>query len=397
MLSATVGASVGAWSKRFKYVYPLDFDAVQTPGTYTVSVTGPEPASSPAFAIAPAQALYEGPLANTLSFYENERDGPEYIPSALRTAPAHLNDEDAMTYVTPTVNDEGEFKGELESLGETINASGGWWDAGDYLKFVQTTSYAVDLMEIGVRDFPARDGHDGGPLELHRRGALRGGMAAADVERLHPHAVLPGGHRRGQLEHHRRPRHLAPAPGRRHVRRLGPGRPLHPPPPRVPGGPAGLAGEPQPRGRDAAAFAECFQVFDRTRPELADRCLLAAEHIFELANTDPKGNLLTAIPFDFYPESEWRDDLELGATELASALSSGATLPAGLPHTQPLYYLEDATHWAKEYIAHNGEGGEGLNLYDVSGLADFELVRALRAAGAPSAGARRIVPGANRS
>jgi endoglucanase len=164
VFSATVGASrsgddgAGAWSKRFKYVYPLDFDAVQTPGTYTVSVAGPEPASSPAFAIGPARALYERPLANTLSFYENERDGPEYIPSALRTAPAHLNDEGAMTYVTPTVNDEGEFKGELESLGETINASGGWWDAGDYLKFVQTTSYAVDLMEIGVRDFPAEMG-----------------------------------------------------------------------------------------------------------------------------------------------------------------------------------------------------------------------------------------------
>jgi endoglucanase len=134
-------------------------------------------------------------------------------------------------------------------------------------------------------------------------------------------------------------------------------------------------------GRDAAAFAECFQLFHETRPELASRCLTSAEHIYELADTDPKGNLLTTIPFDFYPESEWRDDLELGATELADALSAvpASQLPAGLPHSEPQPYLEDAAHWAGEYLAHNREGGEGLNLYDVSGLADFELVRALRA------------------
>ena len=39
-------------------------------------------------------------------------------------------------------------------LGISINASGGWWDAGDYLKFVQTTSYTEDILLSGVRDFP---------------------------------------------------------------------------------------------------------------------------------------------------------------------------------------------------------------------------------------------------
>src|SRR5262249_32627367 len=122
-------------------------------------------------------------------------------------------------------------------------------------------------------------------------------------------------------------------------------------------------------GRDAAAFALCFQVFDGTRPTLAGRCLRAAEHIYALADTSPKGPLLTTIPFDFYPETEWRDDLELGASELADALASGRTLPSGLPHAEPGYYLEQATSWAKAYIAHEGTDGEPLNLYDVSGLA----------------------------
>ena len=149
-------------------------------------------------------------------------------------------------------------------------------------------------------------------------------------------------------------------------------------------GPPGSPVSPNLAGRDAAAFALCFQVFASSRPELASRCLLAGEHIFELADTDPQGHLLTAIPFDFYPETEWRDDLELGATELALALSSGAQLPGGLSHSQSGYYLEQAAHWASAYIARNRSEGEGLNLYDVSGVAHFELVRTLRQAGNPS-------------
>jgi endoglucanase len=383
VFNGVVGTSLGPWSKRFGYVYALDFDTVQAPGSYTLSVAGRAPASSPVFAIAPAQQLYETPLANSLSFYENERDGPEYIASALRTAPAHLNDEHAMTYATPAVNEEGEFKGELESLGQTINASGGWWDAGDYLKFVQTTSYAVDLQLLGVRDFPAEMGqaaaHSNFTEEarfgvewllrmwndetrtLYYQVGIGEGNANTvgdhDIWRL-PQADDTFG---GQDPRYRFIRH-------RPVFRAGP-----------PGSPV----SPNLAGRDAAAFAECFQVFNQTRPALAARCLLAGEHIFELANTDPHGNLLTAIPFDFYPESEWRDDLELGATELANALASGAQLPPGLPQTQSSFYLSDAAHWAGEYIAHNPGGGEGLNLYDVSGIADFELVRALRAASDP--------------
>ena len=59
-------------------------------------------------------------------------------------------------------NGNGAFRGELTSLGGQIDASGGWWDAGDYLKFVQTTSYTVDLMLAGIRDFPAQMGAGSG-------------------------------------------------------------------------------------------------------------------------------------------------------------------------------------------------------------------------------------------
>jgi endoglucanase len=384
VLTGTVGASVGSWSSGFKDVYALDFDAVQSPGSYELTLGGRTPASSPRFMIASAPALYETALANGLSFYQDERDGPDFIPSALRTAPGHLNDESASTYSTPAVNGEGEFKGELASLGKTIDASGGWWDAGDYLKFVQTTSYADTLQLIGVRDFPATMGAsaarsnftdearfglewllrmwDDSSGTLYYQVGIGEGNASTvgdhDIWRL-PQADDNYG---GSDPSFRFIRH------RPVFRAAAPGSPVSP----------NLA------GRDAAAFALCFQVYERTLPELAGRCLHAAEHIFELANTAPQGHLLTAIPFDFYPETEWRDDLELGASELALALSEGDPLPGGLAHTQSSYYLEQAAHWGSAYIAANGVDGEPLNLYDVSGLAHYELIRALRRAGNPT-------------
>jgi endoglucanase len=384
VFSSTIGGSLGSWSRHFNHVYPLDFDAVQGPGNYTVSVGGRAPAVSPQFAIASAQALYETPLANALSFYQNERDGPEFISSPLRSAAAHLSDETAGTYLTPSVNAEGEFTGELTSVGETINASGGWWDAGDYLKFVETTSYAVDLQLVGVRDFPAQMGASSAQSDFTEEARFgvewlmrmwndstrtlyyQVGIGAGNASTVSDHDIwrLPqeddtygGEDPRFRFIRHR-PVFRAAAPGSQVSPNLA--------------------------GRDAAAFALCFQVFDHTRPELASRCLTAGEHILELADTDPQGDLLTTLPFGFYPETEWRDDLELGATELAIALSSAAQLPPGLPHTQSLYYLEEASKWAGAYVSNNGAAGEGLNLYDVSGLAHFELVRALRQAGNPA-------------
>jgi endoglucanase len=383
VFGGTVGPSLGSWSKRFGYVYPLDFNGLQTPGTYTISLGRPL-ISSPSFAIEPGQTLYEAPLANALSFYQDERDGPEFIPSPLRSAPAHLNDENATVYLTPKVNGQGGFKGELTSLGETINASGGWWDAGDYLKFVQTTSYAVEVQLVGLRDFPAEMGALSSRSDFTEEARfglewlLR--MWNDQTRTLYYQVGIGEGNAKTVGDHDiwRLPQEDDTYGGENPLFRFIRHRPV------FRAGTPGSSVSPNLAGRDAAAFALCFQVFKTSHPQLASRCLLAAEHIFDLADTNPQGPLLTTIPFDFYPETEWRDDLELGATELAIALSSGAPLPAGLPHTEPLYYLEEATDWASSYLSHNGGGGEGLNLYDVSSLAHFELVRALRQEDHPS-------------
>ncbi len=169
--SGSIGTSLGSWSSGYPDVYAVDFDSVTAPGTYTISVTGPIAATSPSFGVDTASNLYAVALANALSFYQNERDGANYIPSALRTAPGHLNDASAMTYLTPNMNSSGRFSGDLTPLNVRIDASGGWWDAGDYLKFVETTSYTVAMRRWRAR-LPDAIGSRLDQRELHCRSAV---------------------------------------------------------------------------------------------------------------------------------------------------------------------------------------------------------------------------------
>src|SRR5215475_453200 len=380
--SAPVGASLGKWSQSYPVVYALDFSQVTAAGTYTISVTGPVAATSPSLAIGTGTSLYSGALANSLSFYQTERDGPGFIANALRTEAGHLNDQSAMTYLTPNANTSGSFKGDLTPLGVRINAAGGWWDAGDYLKFVQTTSYTADLLLAGVRDFPAQMGAGSGTSDFTAEARLGADwllrMWDDSTQTLYYQVGIGEGNAKTIGDHDiwRLPQADDTYGGTDPLYRYIRNRPV------FRAGPPGSPISPNLAGRDAAALAEAFQVFKKSDPAFADQCLLAAEHIFDLANTAPTGNLLTVIPFSFYPETEWRDDLELGATELYSALAGGA-LPAGLPHSDPLFYLGRAAHWANAYITGSNDAADTLNLYDVSGLAHYELYRAIAQAGSP--------------
>ncbi len=380
--SGPIGPLLGAWSNAYPFVYALDFGSVTAPEAYSIEVSGPAPASSPTFAIGSGQAVYQQALANALSFYQTERDGPDYIPGPLRAAPAHLHDRRAMTYLRPRVDQDGAFSGDLTRLGTRVDASGGWWDAGDYIKGVQTLSYTTDMLLVGVRDFPAQMGSgsatsdftsearfgtdwllrmwDDDSMTLFFQVGIGNGNDAIvgdhDLWRLPQRDDTFGGTAR-------RFRYIRHRP----VFRAGP--------PESPISP-NLA------GRMAAAFGLCFQIYRQSDPAFANDCLRSGQHVFDLADTDPQGKLLTYLPFSFYPESEWRSDLELAAVELYFAVASG-NLPAGLPHTDPSFYLQQAAHWANAYITGPDDAADTLNLYDVSGLAHYELHRAIGQAGNP--------------
>jgi endoglucanase len=394
VFTGTVGADLGTWGS-FE-VNAIDFSLSKS-GNYTVKVGS---VVSPSFQVGSGVAIYSEGLSNALSFYQNERDGINYIPSNLRSAPGHLTDAHAKVYLTPNIDVNDVLVSDLTPTGATVNVDGGWWDAGDYLKFVQTHSYTVALMLIGVRDFPNQMGSGSWTSDFTAEAKFGlswlSNMWDDSSETLYYQVgigtggcVLPGSGQGGcpagtqyaYSDHDiwRLPQddNAANYPGApfKYVRN----RPV------FIAGPAGSKISPNLAGRLAAAFAVGFQVYQNSDPAFAAQCLRNAEDIFDLAQTNVNKNntLLTVAPYDFYPEVEWRDDLELGATELYNALSTNCPLPRGLPHTQASYYLNKAATWANAYITGPNDASDTLNLYDVSGLAHFELYRAIVDAGNP--------------
>src|SRR5439155_12049279 len=179
-------------------VHPIDFDGVTTTGLYTISVSGPMNASSPAFRIDTGPNVYGGALANSLFFYQSERDGPNFTQNGLRTAAGHVNDQTAMTYLTPNANSAGRFSG---------------------VKGVETLRLRHRNAAARRPRLPKPDGRRLERVQLHGRSEVRHRLVAQDVGRPVEDVLLPGRDRNRQRQSRGRPRHLAPATGRRHVRR----------------------------------------------------------------------------------------------------------------------------------------------------------------------------------
>jgi endoglucanase len=427
--SGPIGTLLGTWSNTAKLsydVYALNF-SVPGGDVYTISVQGAVAATSPQFAVNAPSVLYPGLLLNTLWFYETDRDGPDYIPNALRSAPGHLNAESTTVFDTPPLNSNDLITSTgtpLTPTGAVINGAGAWWDAGDYMKYVETVTYTTALMEIGVRDFPSQMGPSAPasptapPASVSYAGTAAGAPASSDFSAEAQFGFTwlmqmwddSSKTLYYQVDDSQDWTHFPNLESEYDIWTLPQAADdyrnctadflyiCHQP--GFVAAPAGSPISPNLAGRMAAAFAEYYQLYQTTNPSTAAQALQNAEDIFALADTsltDPansvgggtctSGCLLTVVPFDGYPETVWDDDMELGATELYFALASAqGKLPAGLPVKNPKTYLTDAARYASNYISNIYATGseDTLNLYDVSGLAHFELYRALGMAGNPS-------------
>ena len=457
--SGRIGPLLGTWShsKAVAYnVYALDFSA-SGGDLYTISVSGPVATTSPRFAVGTPEVLYSGLLLNTLFFYETQRDGLNFFQNALRTEPGHLKDKNAHVYETPPL-DSNDFIDNVPPAPPLVSArlpnidvSGGWWDAGDYEKYVETTSYTAALMLIGIRDFPDQMGSRA-PIEpLRPPGSVSyagnsgpGAPISSDfsneanfglnwlmkmwnnktktlyyqVDNTQDWDYYGEGDPSSatgncggtyntpfclitEYDIWTRPQAAD------NFRQAGDPKACDPYTtfficyrPVYMAGPAGSKISPNLAGRLAADFALCYQLNRETDPDFAGQCLKNAEDIFALADTsypDPAPSadsgscpkcLLTISPYDGYPENVWEDDMELGATELYFALRAAEhdeNLLSALHCKDADFYLGRATQFARGYIHNIYDAGfaDTLNLYDVSGLAHFELYRALSLAGNP--------------
>ncbi|HEY8867173.1 MAG TPA: glycoside hydrolase family 9 protein [Solirubrobacteraceae bacterium] len=373
VLRGHAGHARGSWSARWRAVYPLRLDRLTRPGRYVLRAAG---APAQAIRVAPAAALY-GPLAaREVSFLQAQRDGPDVIAGALGRVPAHLFDARATLYAVPRYRGLRLAQRLIPAGGET-DVSGGWSDAGDYLKFAETASFTDVMMLFSLREYGASLP---GRAELEREARygtdwlLRAWDPARGV--LVYQVGIGDGNGTTVLGDHDLWR-LPQADDRLSARPGSPRYFIARRPALAANAPGALI-SPNLAGRLSAAFGLCAQVFAASDPAYARRCLTAGRTLFNRANTHPRGELLTTSPHAYYNENEWRDDMELGATELY--LAGLAVDGPALPQPSTDRYVTLAGRWADAYMLSRRNGEDSLNLYDVSALAHYDLAHVLRSA-----------------
>ncbi|GAA1514478.1 glycoside hydrolase family 9 protein [Sphaerisporangium rubeum] len=357
VLTGTIGRDLGAWNTRYPHVHDLDLTRLRTPGAYRVKAGA---VISPEFEVASA-GLPAGTARKVVGFFGLQRDG-----ARADGGPSHLNDRTASVYAWPrfTGPDTDQIKGGLTRIGGPVDVEGGWFDAGDYLKFTHILSYVDTLLWAAERD---------GAHVRHLRAEAVHGLRYLDkmwdekTRTLYIQIGIGAGDKAGTYygDHDvwRLPQADDGATGRRHrfirnrpvFRAAAPGKPISP----------NLA------GRTAAAFALAAQ--REPSRERARELLDKAASVYAMARTTDVGRLVTSLPHAFYPESVWRDDMELGGAQLALAAQRLGDPRAGR-------WLARAARWAAEYL--DKETGDTFNLYDVSALAHADLLKAMRRAGA---------------
>jgi len=137
-LSGTVGRDRGAYGS-FAHLYEVDLSSLDTPGRYRVTVGD---ATSPQFAI--GDGTYAGLVATSLRFFQIQRCGDT---SPVGHGVCHLKD--------------GVAKGGRAD-GESLDATGGWHDAGDYLKFLQTHGFTTAMILAAYDRHPESFGSGSG-------------------------------------------------------------------------------------------------------------------------------------------------------------------------------------------------------------------------------------------
>jgi hypothetical protein len=112
VLGGRVGRSAGGWNQRYRAVHPIDLSALRRPGTYR-----------------------------------------------LDRRPSHLTDRRATVYATPMFEGDGGDvpAAPLRPAGGPVDVEGGWFDAGDFVKFTHATAYSTAELLVVPRGLDRGD------------------------------------------------------------------------------------------------------------------------------------------------------------------------------------------------------------------------------------------------
>lgn len=260
----------------FQAYYTATFSSLEQTGRYRLRLA--DGRLSEPFSI--ARDAYHDLLPLVLQFFDTQRCG-QHISDTH--GPCHLDDGIAVG-------------GPRD--GQHIDASGGWHDAGDYLKFVETTSYVAALLATTCERYVHM------PLDGAAKATMKSLMAHTRVGmewllKMHPTPDEFYFQVGGEDDHDtwRLPEAdsttINPAWKTRSVL-FGVG--------------ANLA------GRTAAALAVASRLYAAEDRAFAARCLKSAESAYQLGLKTP--SVVSTIPADYYPEKTWEDDMEWGAAQL---------------------------------------------------------------------------------
>ncbi len=123
----------------FNFAYSIDFSALKEEGEFVIEI---DREKSYPFSI--GKNLYNAVVDSLLQFFKVQRCG---YTNPLLHQTCHPYD------VTALIED-----GKL--IYKTIDATGGWHDAGDYIKFLNTTAYATYVMIFAYDFDPVKFGFD---------------------------------------------------------------------------------------------------------------------------------------------------------------------------------------------------------------------------------------------
>ena len=313
-------AALPNWGSPFSHYFRLDLSTLKKPGRYRIELDGGE--TSREFTIGPYPGLHE----DLLFFMRQQRCG--YNPF-LDVACHRL--------------DGRSFYGSMPD--ETfVDASGGWHDAGDQLKYLITASNATARMMLAYElqkqkfsDFTDAMGREGRPNGISD--VLDEAKWGLDwIHKLHPRA--------NQLIHQvadDRDHRGFKMPNNDNAD-YGWGANSYRPVYFADGKPQGLSqfksrssGVANIAGRSAAAMAMAYRIWstDLKDQMFAAKCLQAAEELYVMGKKQEgfqQGNSFGA-PYR-YNEDTWADDMEYAAAELYKATKKKA-------------YLADAVRYAK--------------------------------------------------
>jgi len=300
VLRGTVGPTTGAWG-RFGFSHTLDFTRLRATGWYRVVV-----GATRSLQFVVGDPPYAATAAALLSFFPVQRCGN--TNPALHGA-CHLHDATSIRSGGP-----------IWTRGAA--ATGGWHDAGDYIKFLTTVTYATHLLLWAdeIRPGLAGDRNRNGISDLLDEARI--GAAWCLRLRCAPRQFIyqvqdTRDHSVGwRLPEHDRLTADRPAfygVGRNHL------------------------------GRLAAALARAARAFAGIDPVWADSCRAAAEEAYAAAASAP-----ALGDGESYADGTWQDKMALGAIELYLTTGQAA-------------YLDDARRYADQAGPGGWFGWSNLN------------------------------------